>query len=384
MLLFSSMLVLLLETIKCFPDKILEADYNLLYGRYYLQVSIGSKNSYSLRIDLSSSCIIVEGAEMDNKDIIESYTMQSTYYLPIMAFHVKKNITLGKDISLSMHLYNINDTKYSKILSQSIGMGPKVDNDKFSLVHQLKQQGYIEKLIFSFAPRIKLVNSIYFGGLPSKLNHSYTNVTTCKSNFTFFSTWGCYLDYVFFDGYTKPQEIFKNDNYATFQTTTSEVLVTKKFIDYLVNVVLRKEIQKKKCFNFKTGMINDYNAAIRCECNVFENLPSINFVIEGKIHKFNMKDLFDYFLQNDDKCDLLVYPNPNEDRWLFGTNFLSKYYTSFDYEKEKVIFYSTDQFQPFVVDYRFTSTITYLYLCTIVLMVIGGLVLGKAGVIIKQ
>ena len=384
MLLFSSILVFLLKTLKCYPDKILETEYNILYGRYYLQVFIGpSNNSYSLRIDLSTSYINVEGAEMDNIDIIEPFTMKSTYYLPILALHIKKNITLCKDISLPMHLYNINDTRYSKILSQTVGMGPKIENDKFSLVHQLKQQGFINKLIFSFAPRTKLVNPFYFGGLPNKLNPSYTNMTTCKSNFTFFNTWGCYLDYVFFDGFTKPYEIFTNNNYAFFQTITSEVLVTKKFIDYLVNMILRKEIQNKNCFSFKTGMMNDYNTFIHCECNVFEHLPNINFVIGGKIHKFNMKDLFDYFLQTDGMCDLMVYPNSNEDRWLFGTNFFAKYYTSFNYEEEKVSFYSTGTFESFVLDYRF-MTITYLYLCTIVLMMIGGFALGRAGIIIKN
>ena len=320
---------------------------------------------------------------MDNIDIIEPFTMKSTYYLPILALHIKKNITLYKDISLSMHLYNINDTRYSKILSQTVGMGPKIENDKFSLVHQLKQQGFINKLIFSFAPKTKLVNPFYFGGLPNKLNPSYTNMTTCKSNFTFFNTWGCYLDYVFFDGYTKPYEIFTNDNYAFFQTITSEVLVTKKFIDYLVNVILRKEIQNKNCFSFKTGMMNDYNTFIHCECNVFEHLPNINFVIDGRIHKFNMKDLFDYFLQTDGMCELMIYPNSNEDRWLFGTNFFAKYYTSFNYEEEKVSFYSAGTFESFVLDYRFI-TLTYLYLCTIVLMMIGGFALGRAGTIIKQ
>ena len=130
-------------------------------------------------------------------------------------------------------------------------------------------------------------------------------------------------------------------------------------------------------------MMNDYNTFIHCECNVFEHLPNINFVIGGKIHKFNMKDLFDYFLQTDGMCDLMVYPNSNEDRWLFGTNFFAKYYTSFNYEEEKVSFYSTGTFESFVLDYRF-MTITYLYLCTIVLMMIGGFALGRAGIIIKN
>lgn len=44
------------------------------------------------------------------------------------------------------------------------------------------------------------------------------------------------------------------------------------------------------------------------------------------------------------KCIFLIRKSPfKENQWVFGTNFYKKFTTEFDFEKEKIYFYSKEQ-----------------------------------------
>lgn len=44
------------------------------------------------------------------------------------------------------------------------------------------------------------------------------------------------------------------------------------------------------------------------------------------------------------KCVFLIRKTPfKENQWVFGTNFYKKFTTEFDFEKEKIYFYSKEQ-----------------------------------------
>ena len=42
-------------------------------------------------------------------------------------------------MNIPLYIYNIKDAQYFKILSQSIGLGPKVENEELSFIYQLKK-----------------------------------------------------------------------------------------------------------------------------------------------------------------------------------------------------------------------------------------------------
>lgn len=335
------LIMLLYSYIDIITTKGITLQYELFYGRYHFATVIKGKQdlAYSLRIDLSSPYIVVESLDVEPKDIIEEKKLMSTYYLPIPSVKIERIFQLN-NLNIPLYIYNIKDAQYFKILSQSIGLGPKVENEELSFIYQLKKMNITDKLLFGFEPYLKIINSLYIGDKPNSLSLDYPYYSFCNTQPSY-STWGCSLKRVFFDGYPKEQH-YTIESYAYFQTNTNEILVPKSFMSYLKETVLQKYIDNKECIDIKVGILTDNYGYITCDCEVIAMLPKINFLFGDYIHSFNMPELFEVSESsiNSEQCELIIQQNQQEDIWIFGTSFLGQYYSFYDYDNHTIEFYS--------------------------------------------
>ena len=365
-------LIILLD---CINSKGITLQYELFYGKYNFATVIKGKQdlAYSLKIDLSSPYTVVEGLEFDYKDIIEEKKLMSTYYLPIPSVKIEREFQLNH-LTIPLHIYNIKDAQYFKILTQSLGLSPKIENEELSLVYKLKNLNYTDKLIFGFEPYLKIINSFYIGDKPHSFSPDYPYYSFCKIKPSY-STWGCLLRKVFFDGYSR-ENYYSIESYAFFQSNTNEILVPKSFMSYLKETVLQQYIDNKKCIDIKVGMLTDNYGYINCDCEVLAKLPKINFLLGDYIHSFNMSDLFEVSESsiNSEFCELIIQPNQQEDIWVFGTSFLGQYYSFFDYDNHLVEFYSKSNTPLFITNE--SRTIKGIYVIAILIMCINTILLG--------
>ena len=363
-------------SLDCVNCKGITLQYELFYGKYNFATVIKGKQdlAYSLKIDLSSPYTVVEGLEFDYKDIIEEKKLMSTYYLPIPSVKIERKFQLNNDLTIPLHIYNIKDAQYYKILTQSLGLSPKIENEDLSLVYQLKNLNYTDKLIFGFGPYLKIINSFYIGDKPNYISPDYPYYSFCITKPSY-STWGCLLRNVFFDGYSK-ERYYSIESYAYFQTSTNEILVPKSFMSYLKETVLQQYIDNKKCIDIRVGMLTDNYGYINCDCEVLAKLPKINFVFGDYVHSFNMSDLFEVSESsiNSEFCELIIQPNQQEDIWVFGTSFLGQYYSFYDYDNHLVEFYSKSITPLFIANEN--TMIKGIYVIIILILCINIILLG--------
>jgi hypothetical protein len=72
----------------------------------------------------------------------------------------------------------------------------------------------------------------------------------------------------------------------------------------------------------------------KCHCNDYENFRDITFVFDGIDYDIGAK----WFVDKDNGiCTIHIY-GTNHERWILGQIFLRKYYSVWDYEKERIGF----------------------------------------------
>lgn len=228
--------------------------------------------------------------------------------------------------------------------SPSIGLPFKFSDDKYSLIYQLKKNNIIKHSQYTYRCNSKGINKIYIGDFPETIKQKQysasCNVDTNKN------TWGCKLDYAYaFNGQNKRFK-YVNKYPLIFQSNIDNIEAPTDFVDFLRETYFKENIEKRDCYYY-----NIPYSYIECIEDALETLGDLSLVIEGASFLIPIKHLFICFngfyneIQKD--CAFLLIDNkktPNQ--WRLGRTFLKNYATTFDYENERIHFYS---YSPFII-----------------------------------
>ena len=145
--------------------------------------------------------------------------------------------------------------------------------------------------------------------------YRYNCKVTNKYNF-----WSCELPYIFIGDISYDNNAnnlyFENKNYAYFNGAERRILAPEDFMTFLKFNYFKNEITNGTCKYYLYGM----NYVFECICIIKNTFRNISFIFNDYQYKFTPDDLF-------------------------GTPFLNKFISNFDYETKYITFYSEKQIE---------------------------------------
>jgi hypothetical protein len=218
-----------------------------------------------------------------------------------------------------------------------LGLGNKQEHgETFDFIKSLKNQGLIEKEIFSLNPNEKILS---IGDYPRNSDvYSFCNITEVDDlDNDYRASWVCEMTHIFFGIFINKIDLddFEEINArVSFDTAYPYISVPKRHLN------LFKEKYIKKVFNDTCNEIKDNEETyFICE-NDDKNLKNSNitFILGGFGYTLTSKELFKKI--DGDKVELLIrFYVENDDIFSFGIPFINSYITVFDFEKSQVGFY---------------------------------------------
>ena len=333
--------------------KTLTIPYQLHYGKYCLNISTYYNNTQSFHIipiDLNKNVSLFKSLQSTPYIFKGNTTIPSTVstkQIPVDIISTTISFTEtpnnnANTISINLTLFNINPTFTSTQTSQYIAFALTFNDYSMSVIHQLKQQGYINELSFIFNTGYRYIRELYLGKPPSSLFNKQMNKSTCHVNTTYpYVNWNCKLDYIYFTNHL--QNKYNEHTLTYFSTVLYETKAPLSFIHFIKDVLLYEYFVNNHC-----NVEESRNAYIECECGVLYDLGEVSFVMNGFVHAFKIDEIFDIYevdLIEEGVCELIVITNRNEDAWVFGIGFMNKYISVFNYERNEISFYSEKIFK---------------------------------------
>ena len=201
-----------------------------------------------------------------------------------------------------------------------------------SLIHQLKKNNEIDHLAFSFVPYDdNSEGALYFGGINSIKDQYEFNCSVVDA----VTSWSCAMNYVFIEG--KKINVYSNIVFSLFDTNEQFILAPDEFMRFFLSL-LNKE--GADC----DYISEDFSGFIDCDENVIHIMKSISFQFDTRI-EFPIKEMFYCIFK---RCKSYIkYSIDSHTKWIFGTVFLKRFSSLFDYENKRVTLYSSlDVFKP--------------------------------------
>ena len=311
-------------------------------------------NSYNILLSLSE---IYHKTHFQIDLSLDHTWVYNNFYTQIKSKHVKKynsyqgfdsdnNQTLQiEDISDNVYFYR-QQIKIENFFFKTVEPKPEFGyssigfrykngdkNTTFFVVHQLKEKGMINKLIFSLVPIDYYHGKLVLGELPNDIIKYSPYKTSCAVDKVYLD-WGCRISIVMVGGVTYINPV---NHYAFFQTATTFIYAPETFMDFLRENVFDSYIKKNVC---------SYNKGKKkFVCN-FDNekqkFPNITFKIGDSYFTLSEHYLFDSSYGN--KTFIIQQNTEKRMYWVLGGAFYKMNIISFDYENHSVSFYSNSSF----------------------------------------
>ena len=248
-----------------------------------------------------------------------------------------KGIEVKDNASLNKNTLKINDFSFiiypssiSKLKSISFGYKYRKNHN---LIYLMKKSKLINKAQFTIEINNNSKGKIYYGEIPNDIlnPYKYTLNIPVKSNN---KNWDFELQFLFIGeiSYKYENTYYYNQNKASFSGNSKGILAPEMAFDFIIDNVFNDSIKKNIC----RKTISENNE-IECMCDKLkeENLKHITFIINDRSIIFNTKEYFDII---GNRCVFQIkYNNFKRDEWKFGISFLSKFLSTFDYEKGEII-----------------------------------------------
>lgn len=242
----------------------------------------------------------------------------------------KKKFSFNKEIETPDNFfYYIYDSLFVASNLFSFGLGLNFDNKNYSIVHTLKDQGYIDYLSYTIIhPRLEnsYWGNVIFGDYYNK-TFSRHQSGECQPNINL-KEWNCELKRIKIKNlvYEVPSSI-------TFDSSKENIYVPKTFYNYL-GVVLEKYFEKNICSKHNNQVMLSYG----CLIEIRKDPSIVEFQIGDFIYSIPFSDFFTSSIYS---TSLFEMHFGKEEEWIIGSNFLRHFDLKFDYEKKKIYFYSS-------------------------------------------
>ena len=207
-------------------------------------------------------------------------------------------------------------------------------NDKHSFINVLYANQTIENKIF-LLELYPTDGQITFGAIPRNKQSSYINreiISHVKYN-----KWGVILNNIYFNHTL----FYKTTSYARISSHDTRVFIPHEMYSLITSIVFGTLINNNHC---QLHDLYDNSSYIRCYCTSIMDLPEFYFGIKdtstfrGKYFYVNMS-IYDLFWEYDGFCTFLMEKNMNDENGFeFGSMFLMKFATIFDFENKLIQF----------------------------------------------
>lgn len=337
------------------------------FSNYY-DINLQNENSYTDRISpkkleiISTDYIIVNNTNYTRNLLYEEIEIES--------------------YKLSMYWYNIPQPLVGNINYTGMSFALKPKNESFSLIHILKKDNRIDKMIMA----LEISNNIgvmYLGMVPESFEKMpYKGEIRVKSGF-----WGCNINKIYFTDKHNANITNKyivNKRNVLIQTGKNEIVVSKDFFSYIKENILKEYYKKGLCFDRVLSKIGYVTIDCLTRAKINEGLPYyFNIEIEDYVYSMNIEELmYQYKTMNFESFVRIGIAThlDESDVWMIGAIFLKKFNSVFDYENKIVKLYSQlprirkiakNQY----INVNWKDNIR-LFILTIVILMIGGIIIN--------
>ena len=337
-------IIVLYIYINVYSFQIISIDYMQLSNSYNIQYRIdqlSNRREYAA-IDLSFDYTLL---------VIPNFTPYYTYIRKnILLLNETRNILeyesklelsesqLQLDLPVNI-IDNIDDSK--KYVESKIGLSYKYDDERFSIVHSLKQERIISHLSFAFNRVFSSTSSkpqMYFGGIPQTVKNKYKYKASFKVNESH-KEWGINLLNVRI-GNESFNFDYNNTFYSYLNTKDSIIKAPLSFMKFLNESIFNELYKQRKC-SYRYGRTH----SIDCFMREIDTFPTITFHFDGYLFSFNIYSLFNVVERGEFGLFLIQSNEYNDYQWVFGNMLFENYLTEFDYETHLITFYSSFPFK---------------------------------------
>ena len=337
-------IIVLYIYINVYSFQIISIDYMQLSNSYNIQYRIdqlSNRHEYAA-IDLSFDYTLL---------VIPNFTPYYTYIRKnILLLNETRNILeyesklelsesqLQLDLPVNI-IDNIDDSK--KYVESKIGLSYKYDDERFSIVHSLKQERIISHLSFAFNRVFSSTSSkpqMYFGGIPQIVKNKYKYKASFKVNESH-KEWGINLLNVRI-GNESFNFDYNNTFYSYLNTKDSIIKAPLSFMKFLNESIFNELYKQRKC-SYRYGRTH----SIDCFMREIDTFPTITFHFDGYLFSFNIYSLFNVIERGEFGLFLIQSNEYNDYQWVFGNMLFENYLTEFDYETHLITFYSSFPFK---------------------------------------
>ena len=260
-------------------------------------------------------------------NIGETSTMELRYFA--YDSQIKKEIlhVKQKNFKLDNFYFHYLDIEKPEGTFDSLALPYTFKDTKMSLIHQLYKNGSLSKKQFSFVPIDQDVGYIYLGYLPKEVldKNNFKQIASCKVD-SHYNTWGCNIERVYID-----TNVYESDQYAYFNTVSKYTFVPRSFMSFFSETFMREYLTKNIC------QYDPSSDTYQCNCEQLTQFPKVVIILGRQSIELSKEVLFTNI---NSQCKLTLKTNPMNMNWIFGTDFIEKHITTFNYDKGTIEIYS--------------------------------------------
>ena len=351
MFFFSFLIILFYNSIyiNC-DEKIITCPTRLIGGVVYLEISVGdNRKIIPLQVSLANNYTYITDTHYKDHKSQYLQVINQNKTMIINQREAKGDIVIDlirlnteTPIETNFTFYSTYDGQLLSI--DSFGFGLSFVDTNYSLINRLYDIKLIELKVFGFLFENSFYGKMFFGGIPKNELIDYTHHISCHSSFKY-NNWNCKMNKISIQN--KHYLFTGDDGYFYFDTSQFGITAPSKFIDYLKKEIFGKYFEHKICTQLNS-LVGSKTIKIDCLAAGIHDFPDFKFLIENTIFRLTKQDLFEC---SNDKCVFQINQSiVGKDKWVFGTSFLRKYISSFNYQDGIIKFYSKTPFETALKD----------------------------------